>query len=248
MTEPAGWKNFFDRHAPKYMENVFTKNTLPEVEFLLEELSLPSGSAILDVGCGTGRHSVELAKRGYQMTGVDLSTGMLEQARRAAEAAGVELELIECDATRMTLGRSFDAVICLCEGSFGLIGLEEDPVEHDLAILRSIHNALKPGGKLIMNALNGLAKVRQYNKEDIAAGTFDPLTLVETFTLESDTVDGTVTITARERGYVPSELSLMLRLTGFEVDHIWGSTAGNWRREQIDPDEIEFMVIAHRKA
>ena len=89
------WEQFFNGHAPIYMNNGFTKNTLAEVDFLIEELKLPSGSSILDMGCGTGRHSVELAKRGYAVTGVDLSAGMLAEARKAAETAGVTVEWIQ---------------------------------------------------------------------------------------------------------------------------------------------------------
>jgi cyclopropane fatty-acyl-phospholipid synthase-like methyltransferase len=64
MPDKTRWEAFFDAHAPVYDENTFTKNTLREVDFLLAELRLAPGSAILDVGCGTGRHAVELAKRG----------------------------------------------------------------------------------------------------------------------------------------------------------------------------------------
>jgi SAM-dependent methyltransferase len=75
------------------MDNVWTKNTLPEVDFLIEELALPSGGSVLDVGCGTGRHSIELARRGYSVTGLDLSRQMLARAAVAAEAAGVGVGL-----------------------------------------------------------------------------------------------------------------------------------------------------------
>ena len=82
MTRRNEWEEFFDGHAPVYMDNSFTKNTVEEAEFVLEELGLPAGGRILDVGCGTGRHAVELARRGYRVTGVDISSGMLSPPGR----------------------------------------------------------------------------------------------------------------------------------------------------------------------
>ncbi len=86
MPGKADWEKFFDGHAPVYMDNCFTQNTINEVDFLVEELRLKPGATILDVGCGTGRHSVELARRGFAVTGVDLSDGMLAEARKHAAA------------------------------------------------------------------------------------------------------------------------------------------------------------------
>jgi len=246
MRKRNEWEEFFDGHAPAYMENVFTKNTLAEVDFIIEELKLSPRSRILDIGCGTGRHSVELAKRGYSVTGVDLSSGMLAEAKEAAGKAGVEVEWIHADATQFKPERLYDAAICLCEGAFGLLGKNDDPLEQGLSILHNIKRALKPDSKLIMTVLNGLALIRKYSQEDVEKGVFDPVALAETYPMEYDTPEGKKSLMVRERGFTPTELKLMLGQTGFEVNHIWGGTAGKWGRRKIDLDEIEIMVIAKK--
>ena len=248
MAGQNAWEEFFDGHAPVYMDNSFTKNTVEEVDFILAELTLPPGSRILDIGCGTGRHAVELARRGYQVTGVDISSGMLAEAEKAAREANVEVEWIHADATRFTLDKRFDAAICLCEGAFGLLGMDDDPIEHDLSILRNIHAVLQPGARLILTAPNGLAKIRQFTQSDVENGRFDPVTMVESFTVEWDTPEGKKSVLVKERGYVPTELVMLFRQAGFEVEHIWGGTAGNWGRRPVNIDEVEVMVVARKTA
>jgi len=169
----ASWKEFFDSHAPHYMENKFTRSTVAEVDFVLEELKLPSGSSILDVGCGTGRHSVEFARRGFRVTGIDLSVQMLAEAEKAAKRANVTVEWVNADATQFKATRMFDAAVCLCEGAFGLLGLDDDPSEHDVKILHNIAAALKRGAGFILTTLNGFGKVRQINQDDVENNRFD---------------------------------------------------------------------------
>ncbi|MBD3258583.1 methyltransferase domain-containing protein [candidate division GN15 bacterium] len=246
MTGSESWKHFFDRHAPKYMENVFTKGTEGEVAFLLDLFQLPQGSRILDVGCGTGRHSVGLAAHGYDMTGLDLSDGMLAEAQKAADAAGVSVNWMQGDATEMTFDGDFDAAICLCEGSLGLISEGEDPFEHDCRVLGGIRRALKPGARAVVNCLNGIKKFRQFTPEDVKAGKFDPMTTVERFDLEYEDQGEKRVFNSRERGYVPSEFRLLLVHVGFEVEHIWGGEAGKWGRRPVELDEYELMAVARR--
>ncbi len=76
MGQRKTWQTFFDAHAPEYMKNCLTTNTVAEVGFVIRELGVRPGSLILDIGCGTGRHAVELARRGNRVTGVDQSAGM----------------------------------------------------------------------------------------------------------------------------------------------------------------------------
>ncbi|OGO23089.1 MAG: cyclopropane-fatty-acyl-phospholipid synthase [Chloroflexi bacterium RBG_16_51_9] len=248
MTSGNEWEKFFDGHAPIYMDNVFTKNTLAEVDFLLDELRLPPGSRILDVGCGTGRHSVELAKRGFKMTGVDISSQMLAEGKKAAKQASVKIEWIQSDATRFTVKGQFDAALCLCEGAFGLLGTGDDPLEHDLSILRNIHSVLKSEARLIITVLNGCHMLRKFQPEDVKAGKFDPTTLSESSEIEIDSPNGRISVHLTERGYVPTELALLLRLAGFRVEHIWGGTAGSWGRRPLDLDEMEIMAVARKSS
>ncbi len=243
---PNEWITFFDHHAPYYLQEVFTRNTDREVHFIVEELALPPGCCILDVGCGVGRHAIPLAGRGYRVTGIDISEGMLGEARKGAAQAALDVEWVQADASRFSVERRFDAAICLCEGAFGLLGSGDDPHQHELAILRCIRAAIRPGARLILTALNGLAKIRKASQEDIQAGRFDHMSLVETFTLDYEAEDGRRTITLRERGFVPSEPRLMLEVTGFHVEHMYGGTAGDWNRGPVKLDEIELMAIARR--
>jgi SAM-dependent methyltransferase len=247
MAYPNEWIEFFDNHAPEYEKNIFVKNTASEIKFIVEELNLPKGKFILDMGCGTGRHSVGLAGQGYKMTGVDWSSGMLNEAKKAAMKADVEIELVCEDAKMYRAPGRFDAAICLCEGAFGLLLKGEDPVAHDLTILRNIFISLKRGGKLILGALNGLAKIRAATKDDYTSGKFDPVTLIETFTMSYKTADGIEReVTLHEHGFLPGELIKLCHDVGFNVLHLWGGTAGNWRRAPLDPDEIEIMLVASK--
>jgi 2-polyprenyl-3-methyl-5-hydroxy-6-metoxy-1,4-benzoquinol methylase len=242
------WKTFFDNFAPQYMQEIFTRNTLAEVDFLIEELQLASGCSILDMGCGTGRHSVELAKRGFRLTGVDQSSGMLAEAKKAARVAGVQVEWVQADATQYRSPEFFDAAICLCEGAFGLVSASEDAEAHDRSILRNISAALKPGAPFLLTALNGLRAIRHHTQEDVEQGIFDPLTLVETSVMQVDTPQGKQSITLHEKTHLPHELVAICREAGLEVLHVWGGTAGNWQRQTLNLDEMEVMIVARKAA
>jgi SAM-dependent methyltransferase len=244
----SDWKRFFDAFAPRYDQEEFTRNTEEEARFLVEHLCAPPGGRILDVGCGTGRHSVELASRGFEVTGIDLSSGMLAVAARRAEDASVSVEWVRTDAADFIRVDAFDAAICLCEGAMCLLGADDDPFERDLTILRNIEQALRPGGRLILNVLNGCRQIRAYSDEDVAAGRFDVLNMTELSDAADHLPDADPPFSVRERGYTPPEIRRMLIWVGFNVLGLYGGTAGSWGLRSLKLDEIEMMVIAEKRA
>ncbi len=243
---PTNWKAFFDAHAPYYDQNVFAQHTIAEIDFLLAMFPIPKGARILDVGCGTGRHSVELARRGFRVTGIDLSSGMLAVAAQKAKEAGVDVQFLELDATHFDLEETFDAAICLCEGGFGLLSAHDDPETHDTRILRCIAAHLESGAPFLLTTLNGFALLRQMQDEHVESGRFDPITMLAEYEDEWRLPEGTRLMRIRERLILPNEVVAMLRAARFRVDHVFGGTAGDWGQRPLKLDEIEVMYICRK--
>jgi len=243
---PVSWQAFFDAHAEHYDKNPFTANTTAEVDFFLGLFPIAKGARILDVGCGTGRHSIELAKRGYRVTGLDLSSGMLAVATEKAKTAGADVEFVQGDATTFELPNKYDAALCVCEGAFGLIGGGDDPDTHDFNVLKQIAAALRSGGGFLLTALNAYAPIRRFTNENIQSGAFDPATMIAEYEDEWDLPEGKKSITVRERLFIAPEVTRMLKEAEFRVNAVYGGTAGNWGRRPIELDEIEMMFVCSR--
>lgn len=107
-------------------------------------------------------------------------------------------------------------------------------------------------GKAPLTALNALRTIRLYDDDDVASGRFDNITLCQAHSVGSiisddirrelpETISSTI---IREKAFTAMELTLMLRIAGFSVEHIWGGTAGNWGSRPLLMDEIELMVLA----
>lgn len=116
----------------------------------IENLLLFSGgSKILDLACGNGRHSVELAKRGHEVTGVDLSEDLLDVARDRAEKEAVEVSFMRCDMRDLPFDSGFDYVLNM----FTSFGYFENDKENS-KILASIHKTLVRGGRFLIDYIN----------------------------------------------------------------------------------------------
>lgn len=123
-----------------------------EVDKMITWLNLPGQSHVLDLCCGTGRHSLALADAGYQVTGIDLSSVLLEEARSADtdnRIVWIESDMRQLPCVEKGILGRFDAVVNLFT-SFGYF--EED--REQLKVLKQIQLALKPGGRFIIDYLN----------------------------------------------------------------------------------------------
>jgi 2-polyprenyl-3-methyl-5-hydroxy-6-metoxy-1,4-benzoquinol methylase len=241
--QSKGWQRFFKEEAGHYLDNVFTKNTHAEVDFIMAEMQVWPGQAILDIGCGTGRHSLELARRGIACTGIDQSPEMLEIARRCAGDEGLNVEFVLGDAATTLLDRRFDHAICLCEGAFSLLEPGMEPVRYHRSILENVAHMLKPGGMFLLTALNGFRLAREHSDADVASGRFDIMTTAHVEELPAGEA-GTVRVV--EKGFMPAELKGLLEAARFQVLSIWGGTAGSWNRKTLSLDEIEIMALCRR--
>ncbi|MBN2023040.1 MAG: methyltransferase domain-containing protein [Pirellulales bacterium] len=249
------YETLFANFAKTYDDEAFTQGTVGEADFVERELGGDRTKRILDIGCGTGRHAIELAKRGYRVTGFDLSEGQLRAAREKAAAAGATVEFQRRDATEPHFDREFDAAIMFCEGAFSL--METDEKNH--AILVHAAAALRPGGKLLLTTLNALFPLFHSVKDFLAANesgtatdnlTFDLMTFREraemTFT---DDAGKSRTIQTNERYYTPAEIRWLLRTAGFADVEVFGCRLGQFSRDHaLAPDDFEMLVVARKGA
>lgn len=245
------YEELFTDYANKYEKEIFTQGTLGEVDFLEIELDHDKNRKILDIGCGTGRHDVELTKRGYNVTGIDLSESMIEKAIENARKANVKIDFNVADARNPHFDNKFDLVIMLCEGGFPLMETDEMNFE----ILKNAVNALKKGGKFIFTTLNGLYplyhSVKDFMDENMVDGvskdnSFDLMTFrdISNFEIEDDNGNLKV-LKANERYYVPSEITWLLKSLNFNKIDIYGCEIGNFTREKVlTTEDYEMLVIA----
>jgi SAM-dependent methyltransferase len=126
-----------------------------EVDAMIALLGLQSGAKLLDLCCGAGRHALEFARRGFEVTGVDRTRAYLEKARSIAATERLSIAFAEADMREFVRPDTFDAAINV----FTAFGYFDDPAD-DLKVARNLRTSLKPGGRLLLD-VNG--------KENLAA-------------------------------------------------------------------------------
>jgi SAM-dependent methyltransferase len=167
-TEGSTWyvEFFRDDYLNVYNHLFTAERAEKEVAFAEQALELKAGARILDLCCGQGRHSVLFARRGLQVTSLDLNTGYLDLAQQSARAANVTIETIAADMRQIPFQNQFDAIVNMYS-SFGYL---ESEVE-DLKVLKSAAKAIRPGGRLMLDMLNREWAVANYVQNDWHSGS-----------------------------------------------------------------------------
>ena len=246
---PADWYDGF--FEGDYLDAVALhadpERTAEQVEFVVEKLGLEPGARVLDLACGHGRITLELARRGYRMTGLDLSSRSLELARDAADRERLEVEWVEADMREIPPGAGFDAVLSI----FSSFGYFEEEKENQ-RVLDGVERALAPGGRFLIDLVNLLNLARRFRDrfwEDIQG----VLVLQEheldilsgrvrarwTF-VRSDGTRGELAHSLRT--YAPYELVAMLERAGFAPDGAWGAFDGS----ELSLDSWRQILLARK--
>jgi len=249
------YEQLFENYAEAYDREPFTQGTKGEVDFIEKEIKKDRAARILDIGCGTGRHALELARRGYRVVGVDFSAAQLARARSLAKAERLKVDFRRLDARRLKFRSAFDLALMICEGAFPL--METDGMNFE--ILKGAAQALKPGGKLIITTISVLFPLFHSVKDFLDSNTqgtgateegqsFDLMTFREKSLLTAtDDAGKPIKLECDSRYYAPSEITWLLKSLGFTTVDIFGAKLGAFsRRDPLTADDFEMLVVARR--
>jgi SAM-dependent methyltransferase len=233
-------------------EMAWTDRTGPEVDRVAKILQPKGDERILDMACGSGRHSLELRRRGFDVVGADISSDLIEIARRDADEAGLEVDFVQADLRDLDFDAEFDLVLNLNDGAIGY--LESD--EANRRSFEVISRALRPGGRNLVQLPNIL-----YARERLPQRSWIPTSsmveLVEhRWNKKAKRMEGRM-IAARfgevledldgiefsQRLYEVDELRKIYESVGMELLAVYH---GSGRPKEPKPSQFEIFVEARK--
>lgn len=221
-----------------YLRAAFTRGTAQEVGFLAEVLGLGAGDLVLDAGCGPGRHALALARRGVRVHAVDASPAFCRLARDAARAEHLPVSVVCQDLRTLGTQGCYDAVLCLCQGGFGLLGGDDDE-----KVFSRLAAALRPGGRMALTAASVVFAVRDLGEGERFDVTSGVLTEATELRDGAGRVRGATLWTTC---FTPRELRLLALGAGLVVDAVHGVRPGRYLAVPPTPADPELLLLAHR--
>ncbi len=222
--------------------------TKKEVNGLLKRLSLPKGSKIFDCPCGYGRHSIELAQRGFCVVGADINSVHLSKA--VHEAKQLPVKFVKKNMLNLHYTSEFDAVINMF-ASFGFFNSDEDNEK----VLINFYNALRPCGKLLIHIDINVSKIIRKNNKHlnrIKLKNGEILNIEDYYDPEKKRINGVWTIQDRNnnkitrkysvRIYLPEEFNNLLNNAGFSNIRFFS----NWKGSSYTEDSNDMIIVAKK--
>lgn len=227
MTQP----NFFTSGSPFLNHPLLTAvRTAQEVDFILETVPMPENGRVLDVGCGFGRHSIELAKRGFVVTGIDPAEAMIAAAKERAAAAGVSVEFQQTAAELFVTQDEFDTAVCLFT-TLGQLSAAGD----NLGLLVRVYASLKAGGFFVIEVPQRETAVAQLKPFDKFGDGERYTAVIRHYDAETHIVSETFNLVSPEQSetyllqyrlFSQKELKVMVEAAGFTVKAMFSNYAG----------------------
>lgn len=241
------FNQLFDAEEYLYFmeDSLREENTSAQVDFIETRLGLQAAAKIVDLGCGHGRHSIELAKRGHDVTGIDLVEGFLEVARKEAEAHGVDAKFVRGDIGTFASQPEFDVAVCM----FDAFGFFDDA--HCIGTLRRVHQALVMGGKFLLDLRTREWMLRVPTCSVTDKGNGDMMIDRHHFDIESGRfVDRRTYLRGGQqrevifsvRLFAYTEIRLILHSVGFEIDGVFGDFEGG----ALSPNKSRTIIVARK--
>ena len=224
------WQNFFDDNWKRLgFSSIAKEQTGKETDFLVSALGLNEDEKVLDLACGVGRHSLELARRGFKhVTGLDFTQAYLKEAILKARGEDLKVEFVQGDMKDLPFAEvSFDAVYNFFT-SFGYFDDERDNEK----VMKEVSRVLKPHGRFLLDVVHRDWIVRnfqargwsEYNGEYLLEEReFDLATSRNNCTWTYFTKQGTTKKELNLRMYSLYELRVMFERAGLKLSHAWGT-------------------------
>jgi SAM-dependent methyltransferase len=237
---------FWETAAPVLFSQRRWSDAATEVEDIASLLGISPGARVLDLCCGVGRHSLELARRGFHVTGVDKTAAYLERARRQAKAEGLDVEFVQDDMRAFCRPDAFDAAINL----FTSFGYFENP-EDDRQVVMNVYRALRASGSFLLDMMGKevLARIfqeRHWHEEEGLIVLQEVAVSENWGWVENRWIivqDGEKReFKISHRLYSAAELSALLAECGFDGVDVYGDVKG----APYDHTAKRLVVVAHR--
>jgi SAM-dependent methyltransferase len=248
MNDRPWFESFFGEDYFETSERIPSDRTAAEVDGTIALLALPPGARLLDVACGHGRHSIELSKRGYDVTGYDLSQVFLDRARADAEAHRATVRWVHGDMRDLPFDGEFDAAINI----FTAFGYFENP-EDDMKALGRIRASLRPGGRFLLETVHRDALPVRFQPRGFERTSSGSIVLHERrWDLARDVIDETVTLirpdgtrtvyTISVRMRSLDELILLMQSAGLEPEKWYGGLDGR----PLDLNSPRLVLVSRK--